>query len=53
VRHVEICPKLGPESKERGIIFVGITSATGLQELARFDNIHLARNIWDTIEGRR
>jgi len=24
-----------------------------LQELARFDGIHLERNIWDAIEARR
>ena len=32
---------------------INATSATGLQELARFDNIHLERNIWDAIKGRR
>jgi glutathione synthase len=64
-RELEICAKIGPELKARGMIFVGIdviggylteinvTSPTGLQELARFDGIHLERNIWDAIEGRR
>jgi glutathione synthase len=32
---------------------INVTSPTGLQELARFDGIHLERNIWDAIEGRR
>jgi len=64
-RELEICAKIGPELKARGMIFVGIdviggylteinvTSPTGLQELARFDGIHLEHNIWDAIEGRR
>jgi glutathione synthase len=64
-RELEICAKIGPELKARGMIFVGIdviggylteinvTSPTGLQELARFDGIHLERNIWDAIERRR
>ncbi len=64
-RELEICEKIGPELKARGMIFVGIdviggflteinvTSPTGLQELARFDGVHLERNIWDAIEGRR
>ncbi|WP_368418666.1 glutathione synthase [Rhodovarius sp.] len=64
-RELEICAKIGPELKARGMIFVGIdviggylteinvTSPTGLQELARFDGIHLERNIWDAIEARR
>ncbi len=64
-RELEICEKIGPELKALGMIFVGIdviggflteinvTSPTGLQELARFDGVHLERNIWDAIEGRR
>ena len=64
-RELEICAKIGPELKARGMIFVGIdviggylteinvTSPTGLQELARFDGIHLERNIWDAIEAKR
>ncbi|MBR0654614.1 glutathione synthase [Plastoroseomonas arctica] len=61
----EICASIGPELRERGMIFVGIdvigdwlteinvTSPTGLQELARFDGVHLERAIWDAIEARR
>ena len=61
----EICARIGPTLRERGLIFVGIdvigdflteinvTSPTGLQEIARFDGVHLERAIWDAIEARR
>jgi glutathione synthase len=64
-REQEICERIGPELKARGMIFVGIdviggylteinvTSPTGLQEIARFDGVHLERAIWDAIEARR
>jgi glutathione synthase len=64
-REREICARLGPELKARGLIFVGIdvigerlteinvTSPTGLQEVARFDGVHLEAAIWDAIEARR
>ncbi|WP_160120203.1 glutathione synthase [Rhodovarius lipocyclicus] len=64
-REREICARIGPALRERGLIFVGIdviggylteinvTSPTGLQELARFDGIQLERNIWDVIEAKR
>jgi glutathione synthase len=64
-REREICARIGPELKARGMIFVGIdviggylteinvTSPTGLQELARFDGVHLERAIWDAIEAKR
>jgi len=32
---------------------INVTSPTGLQELARFDGIHLERAIWDVIEEKR
>jgi len=63
-REREICARLGPALRERGLIFVGIdvigghlteinvTSPTGLQEVARFDGVQLERAIWDAIEGR-
>jgi glutathione synthase len=63
-REREICAAIGPELKARGMIFVGIdviggylteinvTSPTGLQEIARFDGVHLERAIWDAIEAR-
>jgi glutathione synthase len=64
-REREICNRIGPELRARGLIFVGIdviggflteinvTSPTGLQEIARFDGVHLERAIWDAIEARR
>ncbi|MBY0329659.1 MAG: glutathione synthase [Acetobacteraceae bacterium] len=64
-RERAICAAIGPELKRRGMIFVGIdviggylteinvTSPTGLQEVARFDGVHLERAIWDAIEARR
>ena len=63
-REREICAAIGPELKKRGMIFVGIdviggylteinvTSPTGLQEIARFDGVHLERAIWEAIEGK-
>ncbi len=54
-----------PALRERGMIFVGIdviggylteinvTSPTGLQEIARFDGVHLETAIWEAIEARR
>ncbi|SDB64822.1 glutathione synthase [Belnapia rosea] len=64
-RERHICERIGPELKKRGMIFVGIdvigdylteinvTSPTGLQEIARFDGVHLERAIWDAIEAKR
>ncbi|MFT8246129.1 glutathione synthase [Roseomonas sp. BN140053] len=63
-REREICAAIGPMLRERGLIFVGIdvigdhlteinvTSPTGLQEVARFDGVHLEEAIWDAIERR-
>jgi glutathione synthase len=63
-REREICTILGPELKNRGLIFVGIdvigdylteinvTSPTGLQEINRFDGTRLEMKIWDAIEAR-
>ena len=63
-REQEICATLGPELKQRGMIFVGIdvigdylteinvTSPTGLQEIARFDGTRPEMKIWDAIEAR-
>ena len=64
-RDREICERLGPVLKERGLIFTGIdvigrslteinvTSPTGIQELERFDGVNVAGLIWDAIERRR
>ncbi|HQT62283.1 MAG TPA: glutathione synthase [Acidiphilium sp.] len=64
-RDLEICERIGPTLKARGLLFTGIdvigdylteinvTSPTGLQQVARFDNVHLEATIWDRIEARR
>jgi glutathione synthase len=64
-RERELCEKIGPSLKQRGLIFVGIdvigdclteinvTSPTGIQQIDRFDGINLSAAIWEAIEGRR
>jgi glutathione synthase len=64
-REREICARLGPELKKRGLIFVGIdvidgwlteinvTSPTGLRAIHRLGGPDLAESIWDVIEQRR
>ena len=64
-REKEICRRIGPMLRARGLIFVGIdvigdwlteinvTSPTGLQEIERFDGTNLASLIWNSIENRR
>lgn len=64
-RDREICARIGPLLRERGLIFVGIdviggllteinvTSPTGIQELERFDGTNTAALIWDAVERRR
>lgn len=63
-REHEICARIGPALKERGLIFVGIdviggymteinvTSPTGLQEIGRYDDVSLEGLIWDAIESK-
>lgn len=63
-RELEICTRIGPVLKEKGLIFVGIdvigdvlteinvTSPTGLQEINRFDGTCLEAEIWDAIESK-
>jgi glutathione synthase len=63
-REEEICTKIGPELKSRGLIFVGIdviggylteinvTSPTGIREIKRFGGNDIAAMIWDAIEDR-
>jgi glutathione synthase len=63
-REREICAAIGPSLREQGMIFVGIdvigewlteinvTSPTGLQEIARFDGVHIEKAIWDSIEAK-
>ena len=64
-REHEICTRIGPELKARGMIFVGIdvigglmteinvTSPTGIQEIDRYDGANLSGLIWDAIEAKR
>lgn len=63
-REYEICRRIGPALREKGLIFTGIdvidgwlteinvTSPTGIQELERFDGVNAAALIWDAIERR-
>ena len=64
-RERQICARLGPELKARGLIFVGIdviggylteinvTSPTGIHEVNRLDGAHVEGVLWDAIEARR
>ncbi len=64
-RERDICARLAPVLRGKGLIFTGIdvidgwlteinvTSPTGLQELERFDGINASALIWDAIERRR
>lgn len=63
-REEEICARLGPELKRRGLLFVGIdvidghlteinvTSPTGIVAIDRFNGTDTAGMIWDAILGR-
>ncbi|MBN9062962.1 MAG: glutathione synthase [Rhizobiales bacterium 65-9] len=64
-REREICERIGPELKKRGLIFVGIdvidgllteinvTSPTGLRVIKRTGGPDIAAMIWDVIEEKR
>jgi glutathione synthase len=63
-REHEICERLGPELKRRGLIFVGIdvigdylteinvTSPTGIRQVKAFGGADIAALIWDAIEAK-
>jgi glutathione synthase len=63
-REKRICETLGPELKNRGLIFVGIdviggylteinvTSPTGIREIKRFGGNDIAALIWEAVENR-
>jgi glutathione synthase len=63
-REQEICRRIGPELKRRGLIFTGIdvigdyiteinvTSPTGIWEIRRFDGTDIAALIWNAIDAR-
>ena len=61
----EICARLGPALRERGLLFVGIdvidghlteinvTSPTGIRAIARLGGPDVAAMIWDAISAKR
>ncbi len=64
-RDREICARLGPALKRRGLLFTGIdvigpylteinvTSPTGIRQVKAFGGADIAALIWDAIERRR
>jgi glutathione synthase len=64
-REREICNRIGPELKRRGLLFVGVdvidgylteinvTSPTGIRAVKRLGGPDLAVAIWDAIEAKR
>jgi len=64
-REREICARLGPALRERGLLFVGIdvidghlteinvTSPTGIRAIARLGGPDVAAIIWDAIAAKR
>ncbi|ACT60772.1 glutathione synthase [Hirschia baltica] len=63
-RELEICAKIGPELKRRGLIFVGIdvignymtevnvTSPTGAQAIKKMTGIDPVAKMWDVIQAK-
>jgi glutathione synthase len=63
-RDEEICARLGPELKRRGLLFAGIdvigpylteinvTSPTGIRQVKEFGGADIAGLIWDAIEAK-
>ena len=59
-----ICARIGPELKQRGLLFVGIdvigdylteinvTSPTGIREIQYFTDINCAAKLWEVVESR-
>jgi glutathione synthase len=64
-REREICARIGPDLKRRGLIFVGIdvigdymteinvTSPTGIREVKKFGGADIAALVLDAVEARR
>ncbi|MDB5566542.1 MAG: glutathione synthase [Tardiphaga sp.] len=64
-REREICARLGPALRERGLLFVGIdvidgnlteinvTSPTGIRAIAKLGGPDVAAKFWDVIEAKR
>ena len=63
-RDQEICDRIGPTLRERGLVFAGIdvigdylteinvTSPTGVQEVRKFGGAEISALLWDWVEGR-
>jgi glutathione synthase len=63
-RDEEICARIGPELKKRGLLFTGIdvigpylteinvTSPTGIRQVKQFGGADIAALIWDAIEAK-
>ena len=64
-REREICTRIGPALRERGLLFVGIdvigdylteinvTSPTGIRSVKNFGGADIAALLWDKIEAKR
>jgi glutathione synthase len=64
-RERDICARLGPALRQRGLLFVGIdvigdylteinvTSPTGIRAVKNFGGPDIAALIWDKIEAKR
>jgi glutathione synthase len=64
-REREICERIGPALRDRGLLFVGIdvidgnlteinvTSPTGIRAISAFGGSDVAAIIWDRIEAKR
>jgi glutathione synthase len=64
-REREICDRVGPALRERGLLFVGIdvidgnlteinvTSPTGIRAIAKLGGPDVAGRLWDVIEAKR
>ena len=64
-REREICARLGPALRERGLLFVGIdvigdylteinvTSPTGIRAIRNLGGPDIAKLVWDKIEAKR
>jgi glutathione synthase len=64
-REREICARIGPALRERGLLFVGIdvigdylteinvTSPTGIRSVKNLGGADIAALLWDRIEAKR
>jgi glutathione synthase len=64
-REREICERLGPTLRQRGLLLVGIdvidgnlteinvTAPTGIRAIARLGGPDIAAKVWDSIEAKR